>query len=604
MSDSVVRIGGASGFWGDSQIAIPQLINKGNVQYLVFDYLAELTMSLLAAAKRKDPDKGYAVDFVEQIKPHIKQLLEKGIRVVSNAGGVNPHACAAALQAFSDEAGLSLNVAVVEGDNVLHLIPDLRKSDVREFQSGASLPDKVVTANAYLGARPIKLALDAGADIVITGRCVDSAVTLGVLMHHFSWSPGDYDKMAMGSLAGHIIECGCQATGGLHTDWRQVPDWANMGYPIVEVSPDAGFSVTKPKGTGGLVCVPAIAEQILYEVGNPAQYLLPDVICDFTNVKLFQQSDDRVKVEGAIGFSPTPTYKVCATYLDGYRAVAQLTIVGFDACAKAKRTAQAILDRSRMLFENEKTGDFTDTLVEILGSESAYGPHTQSVQPREVVMRLAVSHTSKEALQLFSREIAAAGTSWAPGTTGITGRPTVMPILKQFSFLLNKSKVPVQVVLGQNVVTKFVSPPPPDAAEQSIKGDPEKRAQEEAVSSSNDELISAEFISVPLITVAYARSGDKGDTCNIGVIARSPELIPYLRKALDPNKVKEYLSHLVKGDVTRFEVPGINAFNFLCSEALGGGGMASLRNDPVGKSMAQILLAMPVSVPKKLVKSV
>ncbi len=243
----VVRIGGASGFWGDSAVGAPQLVRSGQIDYLVFDYLAELTMSLLAGARLKKPELGYATDFVTvAMKQVLREVVDKGIRVVSNAGGVNPQGCADALAALAAEQGVSLKIAVVTGDDLMPQLPSLREAQppVRELQSGAPLPEKLVSANAYMGALPVKAALDAGAQVVITGRCVDSAVTLGVLMHEFGWTPEQHDLLAAGSLAGHIIECGAQGTGGLHTDWDRVPDWAHIGYPIVECEADGSFTVT------------------------------------------------------------------------------------------------------------------------------------------------------------------------------------------------------------------------------------------------------------------------------------------------------------------------------------------------------------------------
>jgi hypothetical protein len=591
--ENSVRIGGASGFWGDSSTAVPQLVERGNVQYLVFDYLAELTMSLLASARMKDPKLGYATDFVEQLRPSLADILRREIKLVSNAGGVNPAGCAAAVAAQAHELGLAPKIAVIEGDDVLPLIPELRAGGVREFETGQALPETIQTANAYLGAIPIKNALDAGADIVITGRCVDSAVTLGVLMHRFGWATDDFDRLAMGSLAGHIIECGCQATGGLHTDWMNVPDWANIGYPVVEVSADGSFVVTKPEATGGLVSTASIAEQILYEVGDPGRYILPDVVCDFTEVKLTQQGPQRVAVRGARGLPPTDTYKVCATYPDGFRATAQLTIVGFDAAAKARRTAEAILERTRRLFREKNWEDYTDTLIEVLGAETGYGPHTSRHPMREAVMRLAVSHADKRALALFAREVAPAGTSWSPGTTGVGGRADVTRILKQFSFLLDKTRVPVVVAID-SVKTPIAIPRGVPPAASSAAADASVPATDVTPGPKGGD----DLVTVPLIDVAYARSGDKGDSCNVGVIARSPELMAWLRSELTVERVSDYLSHLVRGRISRFEVPGFNALNFVMGQALAGGGMASLRNDPWGKGMAQILLSMPIKVPR------
>jgi len=596
MNDSkerIVRIGGASGFWGDSSVGAPQLVASGQIDYLVFDYLAELTMSILAGARLKKPELGYATDFVSvAMKAVLQDVVKQGIRVVSNAGGVNPQGCADALAALAKEQGIALKIAVVSGDDVSPLLPQLRQArpPVRELQSGAALPERVLTANAYLGARPIQAALDAGAQVVITGRCVDSAVTLGVLMHEFKWQPGDHDLLAAGSLAGHIIECGCQATGGLHTDWDTVPDWPGIGYPIVECSADGSFVVTKPAGTGGKLTPAVVGEQMLYEIGDSAAYLLPDVVADFTQVRIAQQAGEhRVRVHGARGRAPTASYKVCATYVDGFKTAAQLTIVGFDAAAKARRTGEAILARTGALFMQQGFGPYSATQLEVLGAESCYGPHAQALQPREVVLRLAVTHPRKEALELFAREVAPAGTSWSPGTTGAGGgRASVAPSIRQYAFLLDKSQVEARVAIdGQPIEVPRTHAPAADGA-------PPPRPATTAKPEAPPEAV--DTVEVPLIRLAWARSGDKGDTSNIGVIARHPALLPLLREQLTEARVADWLSHLVKGRVTRYEVPGIDAFNFVCEQALGGGGMASLRNDPLGKGMGQILLAVPVRV--------
>jgi len=586
MRKDTISIGGASGFWGDSITGPMQLVASGRIDFLVFDYLAELTMSLLASARMKNAELGYATDFVSvAMRAVLKDALAQNIRIIANAGGVNPRGCATALQALADELGVSVRIAVVEGDDVMPLLPALRDEGVRELQSGRPLPDKVVSANAYLGALPIKAALDAGAQVVITGRCVDSAVTLGALMHHFGWAIDDYDRLAAGSLAGHILECGCQGAGGLHTDWEAVPDWAHSGYPIAECRADGSFIVTKPDGTGGLVTPATVGEQLLYEIGDPARYVLPDVVCDFTQVTMTQAGEHRVEVRGARGLAPTPDYKVSATYADGYRATGQLTVVGICADRKARRTAEAILERTRGLFHQLGLPDYSATHIETLGSAYLFAPHQPNVPRFESVMWLAVMHPSKQALELFAREIAPAGTSWAPGTTGAGGRPSVVPAIKQYAFLIDKARVQARVTLlgGDSidiaVPTAGAALDPSAAAQASVALPPGPTRE------------------VPLIELAYARSGDKGDTSNIGVIARRPEDLPLLRAQLTAEAVAAYLAHVVKGRVTRYDLPGIHALNFVCEQALGGGGMASLHNDPLGKGMAQVLLTMPVRVP-------
>ena len=612
--NKIVKIGGASGFWGDSSVGAPQLVASGQIDYLVFDYLAELTMSILAAARLKKPEMGYATDFVSvAMKAVLKDVVAQGIRVVSNAGGVNPQGCADALAALAAEQGVELKIAVVSGDDVMPLLPALREARpaVQEMQSGAPLPAKVLTANAYLGAGPIKAALDAGAQVVITGRCVDSAVTLGVLMHEFGWDgddPGQLDKLAAGSLAGHIIECGAQATGGLFTDWQKVPDWAHIGYPIVECSADGSFVCTKPPGTGGLVSCAVIAEQMLYEIGDPANYILPDVVCDFTQVTMTQLSAEgsqgqehthRVRVAGARGKPATATYKVCATYLDGFKLSAQLTIIGIDAKGKAQRTGEAIIERTTELIERAGWGPFTRTHIEVLGTESCFGPHATAQSAREVILRVTALHPRKEALDLLAREVAPAGTSWSPGTTGSGGgRSAPAASIKQFGFLMEKAQLGVTVAINGLEIKHHNS-----NAYKAVKE--YQYIAPILMSSFADKTIKvSDEITTQLIFVAHARSGDKGDVSNIGVIARHPDLLPVLREQLTETAVGQFLAHLVKGRVTRFEVPGIHAFNFVCEQALDGGGMASLRNDPLGKGMGQILLSMPILVSKSLLHKV
>ncbi len=590
-TDKTVRIGGASGFWGDSSVGAPQLVMSGQIDYLVFDYLAELTMALLASAKRKKADLGYATDFVDvAMRGVLPELKKRGIKVVTNAGGINPRGCADALAKLAAELGVELTIAIVEGDDVSSRIPSLRAAGQTDMFSAVPLPEKVLSANAYLGALPIANALGRGADVVITGRCVDSAVTLGPLMHEFGWLVNDYDKLAAGSLAGHIIECGCQATGGLFTDWELVPDWDNIGYPIVECSADGSFVVSKPAGTGGLVVAAGVTEQLVYEIGDPSAYFLPDVVCDFRDVRIEQVGDNRVSVKGARGLPPTASYKVSTTYMDGYRAAGTMIIIGRDAVAKARRTGEAILKRTRSLFKALGIPDYTATHIEAIGGESIYGPNSRALHAREVTMRVTVNHTMKEALDVFAREIAPSGTSWAPGTTapGFV-RPSPSPLIKQIAFTLPKDQVSIQVTVQDK--TETVAVPldggykPEPCTDSPLPPTPATRG---------------ECVKVPLIKLAYARSGDKGDISNIGVIARRPEYLPVILEQVTPAAVKAYFSHMVKGEVVCYLLPGVSACNFVLFNALDGGGTASMRLDPLGKGMGQMLLDMEVAVPKSL----
>jgi hypothetical protein len=591
MADKIVRIGGASAFWGDSGVAAPQLVRRAKVDYLMFDFLAEVTLSIMVNAKRRDPTKGYAGDFVTVAMAQVlRDLKAKGIRVVSNAGGMNPQACVEALKALAKDQGVDIRVAHVEGDDLLPRLTDLR--DRREMFSGAQMPETIVSINAYLGALPIARALDEGADIVVTGRCADSSMALGPLIHEFGWKTDDWDRLAAGTLVGHILECGAQATGGLHTDWEKVERWEDIGYPIAECRADGSFVVTKPDGTGGLVTPATVGEQLLYEIGDPAAYVVPDVACDFRATTMTQIGKDRVEVKGVRGRPATDTYKVSATYMDGWRCFGNLTIVGIDAVKKAERTAEAILARTRAMFREHNFGDYSETSIEILGGEQQYGPHSRVRDAREVVMKLGVKHPDRRALEMFAREISPAGTSWAPGTTGNFGggRPDPAPVVRLFSFLVEKSITRPEVVIdGRHIPVDFPRgtahlPAPVDLAPAPPAGP------------SGDALTAR----VRLVDVAWGRSGDKGDSANVGIIARDPKLMPYLRRELTAERVKRYFAHLVDGEVTRFDLPGFHAMNFLMTKALGGGGAASLRNDPLAKGFAQMLLDLEIEIPSNL----
>lgn len=588
-NNKIVRIGGASGFWGDSMVAAPQLVRSGQIDYLVFDYLAETTMAILAAMRAKNPELGYATDFVDvAMKSVLKELRPRGIKVIANAGGINPRGCADALKKLAAEQGVELRIAVVEGDDVSAQIPALRADDQRDMFNGEPLPERVLSANAYLGALPIAQALAAGADVVITGRCVDSAVTLGALIHEFGWQPDDYDRFAGASLAGHIIECGCQGSGGLHTDWQSVPNWENIGYPIVECAEDGTFVVTKPAHTGGLIARAAVAEQLLYEIGDPGAYLLPDVACDFREVKIEQVDAEHVRVSGARGLPPPDTYKVSATALDGYRCAGSMVIIGIEAAAKARRTGEAILARTRAILKQLGLADYRSSYIEVLGAESLYGPHARTEGSREVMLRVVVDHPDRKALDIFAREIAPSATSWAPGTTSPGGgRPSSTPLIRQFSFTLPKAALSIQVLIdgdARPVDVPLISPAVPLPAQ--VPAAPPAFVAEDAPG-----------VEVSLIKLAWARSGDKGDLSNIGIIARREEWLPLIWQQLTPEVVKDYFAHLIHGPVERYYLPGIAALNLILHGALAGGGPASPRMDPLGKGMAQMLLDLTIKVP-------
>jgi hypothetical protein len=419
---------------------------------------------------------------------------------------------------------------------------------------------------------------------------------LGPLIHAFGWQQHDFHQLAGGSLAGHIIECGCQATGGLHTDWQAIPDWHHIGYPIVDCQADGSFVLHKPPGTGGKVLRAAVAEQLLYEIGDPGSYLLPDVVCDFRHVQIAQLDAEHVRVSGALGRAPTDSFKVSATSLQGYRCTGSMVIIGIDAAAKAQRTGEAVLQRCRVLLAQAGLSDFTSSHIDLFGAETLYGEQARTSASREVMVRITASHSSRQALDLFAREIAPSGTSWSPGTTGPgAGRPSASPLSKPFAFLLPKTAVQVRVHLDGKALDgqmgllgggaeRSDAPSPglsvPSDAQVPVWAEPAEPQQR-----------------VRLIQLAWARSGDKGDMSNIGVVARRPEWLPLIWNRLTPEMVQAYFKHLVHGPVERFHLPGISAINYLLQQALDGGGPASSRIDPLGKGMGQMLLDIELLVP-------
>ncbi len=583
-----VRIGCASGFWGDTTTAAKQLVEKGNLDYLVFDFLSEVTMSILAKAKIKNPDYGFTVDFVHQLNPLWKEIKTQNIKVISNAGGINLESCKKSIQNELINQNIDLKVAVVLGDDLTDQKDELEKLAIKEWETEEPLPESCLSMNAYLGYLGIYQALNEGADIVITGRCVDSALVLGPLAYEFKWSTDDYDLLASGSLAGHIIECGAQCTGGNFTDWEKIQGFDNIGFPIIEAKSNGEFIVTKPPETGGLVSFGTISEQLLYEIGNPNNYFLPDVVCDFTNVIIREISKNKVLVKGARGISPTESYKVSATYLDGFKAGATLVIGGRKAQKKADIIAKAILSKVRRILIENGMDDFQDTNLSIIGTDSIYGLKRTDKKSKEVVMRLMVKHYNEKALRIFSKEIAQAVTGMTAGVINyMGGRPTVSPSIHLFSFLIPKNFINIEVEINQSKSEVKM----PTLPKFSKKEDVNLNGYD-----NND--FSHLKTKVDLEKLAYARSGDKGDHVNIGIIARKSSYFPYIRDALKIEVVSKYFEHFLKGEVQRWDVPGVYGLNFLLKNALGGGGMASLNLDPQGKGYAQMLLEMPIPIPE------
>jgi hypothetical protein len=442
-----IRIGNGCGFWGDNLDAPIQLAERGQLDYLTLEYLAELTMSILALQKQRDAKAGYAGDFLDVLQrlcPHLRQ--QPGLKIITNAGGMNPHGCAAKAKEILQAAGLAQRrIGIVSGDDLLPHLDQLLEAghELTNLETGqplSAIRERVVSANAYLGARPIAEALGRGADIVITGRVADASLTVAPAMHAFGWDWEDWQRLNAVSVAGHLIECGAQVTGGLWHGWEQMPDPANIGYPIVEMEGNGDFRVTKPADTGGVVNVDTVRHQLLYEVGDPAAYQTPDVVADFTSVSLRELDADCVEVRTGRGKPATPTYKVSIAYRDGWMCSGTLTILG--GREKARRCGEVLLERVRHAgFELERTN------VECLGAGDVVpGVLPKQVHAQEIILRVSAHDSRKAALERFAKEFAPLVTSGPMGVTGYTtGRPAVREVFAYWPALIDKRVVTPQV---------------------------------------------------------------------------------------------------------------------------------------------------------------
>jgi hypothetical protein len=598
-TSKTVRIGNAQAFWGDrTGAAAEMLAREPGLEYLTLDYLAEVSMSILAIQRERDPDAGFARDFVDVVRSLAPYWSRGGTcRVIANAGGLNPRDCAEACRAALAEAGCrTLRIGVITGDDVLEILraatADSLRPKFRNLDSGESIShvgDRLVTANAYLGAAPIVQALAGGADIVITGRVADPSLVAAACIHHFGWNETDYDRLAGATVAGHLIECGTQVTGGISTDWLDVPNVGQIGYPIVEVAEDGSCIVTKPRGTGGCVTELTVKEQLLYEIGDPENYLSPDVTVSFLKLAVDDLGNDRVRVSGAMGRPHSDSYKVSATYRDGYWGAGTLTIIGREAAAKARRCGELVLQRIR-----DAGYELRGELVECLGTgDGAVGIADSSGDDSdrfaEVVLRIAVETDSREAAECFSRELMPYITAGPQGTTGYAeGRPRVHPIFRYWPCLIARGAVAPQVEIlesaGNLKFEPWVARPEPLA-----KGVADvARASHALRRGLRDVPPIQNTAHSHLFDIACARSGDKGISANVGIIARRADWWPFLRTWLTADRVGKFFSPLEIESVQRYELPNLRALNFVLRGAL----RQRLRTDAQGKALGQVLLEM------------
>jgi hypothetical protein len=446
-----IRIASGQGFWGDLPEAPINQVKKGPVDYLVMDYLAEVTMSIMQKQKMKNSEYGYARDFVHVVEQILPDISDRGIKVISNAGGVNPEACKDALLEIIAKQGVEdIRVAVVDGDDILDRISELASSGhhLKNMETGEpieSVKDQLLSANVYFGSKPVVEALQKGADIVITGRVTDTGLTLAPMIYEFDWPFNDYDKMAAGTIAGHIIECGAQSSGGNFTDWQKINDFATIGFPIIEAHPDGVFYVTKHKNTGGLVSEMTVKEQLLYEIGDPADYITPDCIADFTSIQLKQEAENRVRVFGIEGGPKTSTYKISASYNDGYKLSSTLVYSWPGALTKARKAADILQKRAHNLgleidrFRSEFIGANATSETPLTGELTAK-------EYDEIQLRVSVSGTNRKDLNRFGKEMAPLILTGPSGVTGFAGgRPKASSIVAFWPALLAKEAVEPRV---------------------------------------------------------------------------------------------------------------------------------------------------------------
>ncbi len=583
----VLRIANAGGYWGDDLGQFRRQLELGPVDVISLDFLAEITMSIMQKQRARDPRAGYARDFVAQVRESLPLLVKHGTKAISNAGGVNPLACRGALLEMAQGAGVALDVAAVVGDDLMERLGELNAGGVTldDMDSGAPfvrVRERVSSANAYYGAWPVVEALKSGAQVVVTGRCTDTGITLAPMIHRFGWAADDWDRLAAGIVAGHIVECGAQSTGGNFTDWRRIARFESIGYPILEVSEDGSFVVTKHAGTGGAVTVRTVKEQLVYEMGDPRGYITPDVVADFATIRLEQVGRDRVRVWGVKGRPAPSSLKVSASYFDGWKASGTLIISAPDAVAKAREFARLFWKRLGL--------SFAATHTEFVGSNACWGPLVADAHANEVLLRLSVRDADKAKIEAFSKMVPAVILSGPPGVAVTGGRPQAQEVVAYWPALVPRDKVKPTLVARDG--ERALEWPTPILAPQK----PPKLATEPWPKAKG----SSKLVAARLSDLAHGRSGDKGDTANIGLIARAPEIYPWLARTVTAAVVKRRFKGICLGRVERHDVPNLGALNFLLHESLGGGGTVSLRLDAQGKTLSHALLAMPVRVPKAL----
>jgi Acyclic terpene utilisation family protein AtuA len=610
-----LRIANAGGYWGDDPYALRrQVLGPLPLDYVSMDFLAEITMSILQKQHARDPRAGYARDFVNQLEPLLGEILKRKIKIITNAGGVNPRACAEAIFEVARMRKLPLKVAVVGGDDIAPRIVELRQRGVllENMESGEGLGsygEKVLSANAYFGAMPVVEALQSDPDIVLSGRVTDTGITLAALIHELGWRPDDYDRLAQGIVASHLIECGAQATGGNFTDWQKVGSYVDVGFPILEFEADGSFVLTKHPGSGGLVSLQTTREQFLYEMGHPQLYITPDAIADFTTMSIEPAGDDRVRVKGARGTKPTDLLKVSMALEDGFKSSGTLIISGPDARAKAEVFADVFWTRLDAEIAREGLAPLEARHTEYVGDDSTHRGLTPEHLTTEILLRLGARDRDRTKLEIFRKLLPSLILSGPAGVAVTGGAPSISEVVRYWPTLIPQEVAPASVEVWKQ---EEGAGAPEKVSERNELAWPvtagEPRPARELVdpfpTSLLAELSPSSVVEVPLMAVAHARSGDKGDTSNIGVIGRSASCYVWLRENVTVERVRGWFAGIVEGEVHRYLVPNLWALNFLLDRSLGGGGTVSLYIDAQGKTYSQALLRCRVSIPRSLLDTI
>lgn len=593
-----VRIGNAGGYWGDDLTALKRQLMGGPLDYITMDFLAEVTMSILQRQKAKNPELGYAVDFLDQLAECLPIIVKKKVRVIASAGGINPIGMGRKIVEMAKNMGLDLKVGIVYGDNIVDQLYELSAAGERftNMETGEDffgVRSRISSANIYLGAEPVVKALDAGCHVIVTGRVTDTGITLAPMIHEFGWDMDDWDRMAAGIVAGHLIECGAQATGGNITDWRDVKNYHNIGYPIIEMSRSGEFVVTKHKNTGGMVSEKTVKEQLVYEMGDPSNYISPDGVARFDTLQLSSDGKDRIKISGVKGRPEPDCLKVSMSFEDGWKASGAVLVSGPETYEKAKTIAD--------IFWKKLNHKYEATHTSMIGSGSIWPEALAGEQTNEILLRFGVRDKNIGKVRDFGKALSTLILSGPAGmavTTG--GRPKPQRVVAYWPALMHRSRVTAKVLSidtsGDEDFNEISFPIRVRSTLPQAESDKRTKTRSKKATGRSSE--------VRLQELCYGRSGDKGDTCNIGLLARSPAAFDWMLENLSEQKVRDFFKGITLGKVVRYELHNLQGLNFLLEETLGGGGTKSLMIDPQGKTLAQALLQMRVKVPASILKTI